>query len=106
MPAEQRLTPTDRANLVAYLDGELNDAESRALATKLTQSATARREVEALERTWELLEYLPRPPASEQLTARTLSEVQLLSMQGDRFESAARSAFERAVRAVIWVLAS
>ena len=39
---EQRLSPEDRANLVAYLDGELTEAESRAMATKLSLSATAR----------------------------------------------------------------
>jgi anti-sigma factor RsiW len=74
-PDQQRLTPTERANLVAYLDGELADPDARAIATKLAHSATARREVEALEKTWDLLEYLPRPKASEDFTARTLSQV-------------------------------
>ncbi len=69
-PEQQRLTPAERSNLVAYLDGELNEAESRAIATKLTKSATARREIEGLEKTWELLELLPRPKASEDFTAR------------------------------------
>ena len=48
----QRLTDAERANLVAYLDGELNEAETRALGTKLTQSVTARREIESLQKTW------------------------------------------------------
>jgi anti-sigma factor RsiW len=74
MGTEQRLSQAERANLVAYLDGELNEAESRALATKLTQSVSARREVEALEKTWELLDHLSRPQASPELTARTLSQ--------------------------------
>jgi anti-sigma factor RsiW len=81
-PEHQRLTPVERANLVAYLDGELAQAEARAIATKLTQSSTARREIEVLEKTWELLDYLPRPKASEQLTARTLSEIRLRSEPG------------------------
>lgn len=106
MPAEQRLSPTERANLVAYLDGELHEAEARVIATKLTQSATARREVEILERTWELLDFLPRPQASELLTARTMSQVLELSAHGDRFESAARSAAQRVVWAAMWVIAS
>lgn len=106
MAAEQRLSPTDRANLVAYLDGELNEAESRGIATKLTQSATARREVEILERTWELLDYLPRPQASELLTARTMSQVLQLGMQGDKLDSAARTAVRRMVWAAVWMVAS
>jgi anti-sigma factor RsiW len=73
VPDQQRLTPDDRSNLVAYLDGELNDAQARAMATKLTQSVTARREADALRKTWELLDLLPRPKASEDFTARTLT---------------------------------
>ena len=76
------MTPAERADLVAYLDGELDDAQSRAIATKLTHSTTARREIEALEKTWELLEYLPRAQAPEDFTARTLTEVQQLAHPG------------------------
>ena len=79
---QQRLSPAERANLVAYLDRELNEAESRAIATKLSLSPTARREVEALEKTWELLEQLPRPKASEDFTERTLTEVRQLDAAG------------------------
>jgi anti-sigma factor RsiW len=90
MGSEQRLTPAERVNLVAYLDGELNEAEARAIATKLTQSPTARREVEILEKTWELLEYLPRPGASETLTERTLTAIDKRSLEGGRLESTLR----------------
>ena len=67
----QRLTDPDRANLVAYLDGELTEAESRTLATKITLSATGRREIESLQRTWELLDYLARPEPSGDFATRT-----------------------------------
>jgi len=60
-PDQQRLSPEDRSNLVAYLDGELDDAQARAIATKLTQSVTARREIDALRKTWELLALLRSP---------------------------------------------
>ncbi len=73
VPDQQRLSIDERSNLVAYLDGELNDAESRRIATKLTQSLTARREVEALQKTWDLLDLLPKPKASEDFTARTMT---------------------------------
>jgi hypothetical protein len=105
-PDQQRLTPVERANLVAYLDGELNDAEARAISTKLTRSATARRELEALEKTWELLEHLPRPQPSPEFTARTLTEVQKLSQAGDEFESAVKRRAQHALRAVLWMAAS
>ena len=75
---------------MAYLDGELNDAEARVIATKLSNSATARRELELLEKTWALLDQLPRPKASEQLTERTLTGMQRIAGQGDRLETAFR----------------
>ncbi len=103
---EQRLTPAERANLVAYLDGELNEAESRAISTKLTKSATARREVEILEKTWEILDLLPRPKASEDFTARTLHEVEQLSLKGNRIESALLGAGRRVLTTLAWMLAS
>lgn len=105
-PDQLRLTPAERSNLVAYLDGELNEAETRAIATKLTKSATARREIEVLEKTWELLDHLPRPKASEDFTARTLSEVRQLSVAGEKFESALKQTARRGVQVAVWVLAS
>lgn len=98
---KQRLSPAERANLVAYIDGELNDAESRAIATKLTMSVSARRELEALEKTWELLEYLPRPQASPELMARTLTQVELLAGRGDRLLTLADFAARRALRLLV-----
>src|SRR5437879_2936082 len=82
-PDQQRLSQAERANLVAYLDQELNEAEAHAIATKLTLSVSARREVDALEKTWELLDYLPRPKATPELTERTLAEAgQVASLDG------------------------
>lgn len=98
MATEQRLSQAERNNLVAYLDGELNDAERHAIATKLTRSVSARREVEALERTWELLDFLPFPKASPEFTARTLTQATELEGRGDRVLGAARSAASRAAR--------
>ena len=95
-PEQQRLTPADRANLVAYLDGELADPDARSIATKLAHSATARREVDALEKTWDLLEYLPRPKASEDFTARTLSQVLHHDVPGNEFGSVALRIARRA----------
>lgn len=100
---QQRLSPTERANLVAYLDSELNEAESRAIATKLSLSPTARREVEALEKTWELLEQLPRPKASDDFAERTLTEVRQLEEAGGRLENAFVTTGARVGKAALWV---
>jgi len=75
---EQRLNPEERANLAAYIDGELTENETRAIATKLSLSSIARREVESLKKTWELLEFLPRPKASLVFSERTLTSVRSL----------------------------
>jgi hypothetical protein len=95
-PDQQRLTPSERANLVAYLDGELADPDARVITTKLAHSATARREVDALEKTWDLLEYLPRPKASEDFTARTMSQVLHGDVQTNEFGSTALRIARRA----------
>ncbi len=71
VPEKQRLSNDERINLVAYLDGELDEAASRSLAAKLTQSISARREVESLEATWMLLDYLPRPQVADDFAAKT-----------------------------------
>ena len=83
-PDQLRLTPDERADLVAYVDGELPETHSRSIATKLTQSATARREVEMLEKTWEMLDYLPRPRVTEQFSEKTVSHIRRLELGGSR----------------------
>ena len=85
-PDQQRLRPEERANLVAYIDGELTEAESRALSTKITHSATARREVELLKKTWDVLDKLPRPQVSDQFQDRTLTYIRSLEVRrNERF---------------------
>jgi anti-sigma factor RsiW len=104
VPDQQRLSVEERANLVAYLDGELPDAQSRAISTKLTQSLTARREVEALQKTWEMLDLLPLPKASEDFTARTLS---VATRRPDgRIASAASEVFRKVGVGLVWTFAA
>src|SRR4051794_31868018 len=105
-PDQQRLTPTERADQVAYLDGELGDADARAIATKLSNSATARREVESLEKAWELLDHLPRPRAAEDFTARTLTEVARREVEAGELGTAVVRTTRRLVRALIWMVMS
>ncbi|QDV38083.1 hypothetical protein ElP_60310 [Tautonia plasticadhaerens] len=96
MAAEQlRLNADERADLVAYLDGELTGDRSRAIAEKLTRSVSGRREVEALESTWGLLDLLPRPRAGEEFAERTLSQVIDAPTSEARLVGAARETIRR-----------
>jgi hypothetical protein len=87
-PDQLRLTPDERADLVAYVDGELPETHSRIISTKLTKSATARREVEMLQKTWEMLDYLPRPQVTERFSEKTVSNIRRLELQGHSWEPA------------------
>jgi anti-sigma factor RsiW len=72
------LSDEDRENLVAYLDGELSSKAARALEARLNLDAEARAEAEALRRTWEMLDYLPRPEPTATFSSRTLERVSAL----------------------------
>jgi anti-sigma factor RsiW len=76
MPEPPPLSDEDRDDLVAYLDGELDEDSARALEAKLSLDPAAREEAEALKRTWELLDYLPRPQPSPSFTHRTLERLE------------------------------
>jgi anti-sigma factor RsiW len=100
-----RLSPEDRENLVAYLDGELSEAASRSLATKLTSSAAARRDVETLMATWEALDLLERPTAPEDFASRTLTGIAHEGGAFDRSVLAASSWGRVALRVAAGVVA-
>lgn len=72
-----RFTPDERENLTAYLDGELADDVASVIEQKLTRSEVARREVDILSRTWDLLNLLPRPSVSEEFSRKTMSMARL-----------------------------
>jgi hypothetical protein len=59
-----------------------------------------------LQKTWELLEHLPRPRASEAFTQRTLTEIDRLSVAGDRMMGAASRTLRHALIMLVGVLAS
>jgi anti-sigma-K factor RskA len=69
----------DRAELVAYLDGELTGEAARAMEARIALEPAVRAEADALKRTWDLLDFLPRPEPSPSFTARTLSRLGPLS---------------------------
>jgi anti-sigma factor RsiW len=71
-----RLTAEQRENLVAYLDGELDESQAEEVEQGLKDSVVARHDVEMLSRTWDLLNFLPGVKASEEFSRKTLSTVQ------------------------------
>ncbi len=74
------ITPEFRENLVAYLDGELDEVGTVEVERTLSESADVRQEVEALSRTWDLLETLPPVEASSAFTERTMASLESASM--------------------------
>jgi anti-sigma factor RsiW len=67
------LSPDQRAELVAYVDGELDESATHEMERVLAHSAEARHEVDMLGRTFALLDTLARPGASSEFTAKTLA---------------------------------
>jgi anti-sigma factor RsiW len=77
MPTESSKKPDMRANLVAYLDGELDEAATQIIEQTLAENSDVRGEVDSLTRTFEMLDELPRAQVSDEFTARTLSTIQI-----------------------------
>jgi anti-sigma-K factor RskA len=75
MSEQAPLSDEERATLVAYLDGELDEEAARQVEARITQDPTVRAEVESMKRTWDLLDYLPRADPSPDFTHRTVSLV-------------------------------
>ncbi len=70
-----RLSAEMRENLVAYLDGELDEVSTQNVEQVLAESVVARHDVDMLSRTWDLMNILPGVKASEEFTRKTLSSI-------------------------------
>jgi anti-sigma factor RsiW len=105
MAADQlRLTQEERANLVAFLDGELSEVDSRSISAKMAGSPAVRREIELLQRTWDLLDILPRPRAPEDLLTRTVSLASAETLPDDRLVATLHRALARVGRVIALAL--
>jgi anti-sigma factor RsiW len=69
------LDDKDRSELIAYLDGELEGEAARAVEARISRDPAVRAEAESLKRTWDLLDYLPKPEPSPSFTHRTLDKL-------------------------------
>jgi anti-sigma factor RsiW len=81
-PAEEQL--------VAYLDGELDDESSRRIEERLTTDATLREQLTRLERTWDALDELEQVEVDEKFTQSTIEMVALLAEEEHRQEEQQR----------------
>ncbi len=62
-------------DLVAYLDGELDAVDVGAVETQLASDEATRSKAEIYRKTFELLDYLPKPEPSATFASRTLTKL-------------------------------
>jgi anti-sigma factor RsiW len=74
------LNERERADLVAFLDGELKGDAARRIESRIAHDPAVREEADAMRRAWELLDFLPVPEPSVQFTHHTLSRVSPATM--------------------------
>ncbi|MEZ6042135.1 MAG: hypothetical protein R3C20_16650 [Planctomycetaceae bacterium] len=68
------------ADLVAYLDGELEISRANGLEQRLAEDEPLRKQADQLDRAWQLLDSLEEITASGQFTNRTLESMQSISL--------------------------
>lgn len=88
METFSRISSQQRANLTAYLDGELDETETADIEQVLARSAVARNDVEMLARTYDLLEHLPKYQVTAAFTERTIATVRLETSRPDMTQAA------------------
>ncbi len=84
LPDDDSSSPTDpfEAELVAYLDGELDPVAARKVEARLASDPVARAKAAELKKTFDLLDYLPRPEPSPTFTTRTLDRLPAVNVAG------------------------
>lgn len=74
MPADPAPEPDN--DLIAYLDGELDDAAAEKVEAELARDPAARARADEYKKSFDLLDYLPRPEPSPTFATRTLTRLQ------------------------------
>ena len=98
-----RLSPEQRENLAAYLDGELEETATQEIERILAISEVARHEVDMLSRTWDMLNSLPTHKASEEFTQKTISSMRAAERTGPGLASqSVRQNARRGAVLAIW----
>ena len=86
--------PADE-QLVAYLDGELDDESSRQIEQRLTSDSALRDHLGRLERTWDALDELEQVEADENFTKTTIEMVALAAEEEHQQKEEQRPAQRR-----------
>ncbi|CAN5372868.1 hypothetical protein BH11PLA2_BH11PLA2_33610 [soil metagenome] len=73
--ANDETAPAPDEDLVAYLDGELDAEASQGVESELAHDVEARTKAEAYRKTYDLLDYLPKPEPSPTFASRTLTKI-------------------------------
>ena len=76
MPPPPELPEKDPSELVAYLDGELTEAEAHELEARIVRDPQLRNDVHSLKKAWDLLDYLPKVEPPVNFTQQTLSRLE------------------------------
>ncbi|MFN0197313.1 MAG: anti-sigma factor family protein [Planctomycetaceae bacterium] len=79
--------PDPQENLVAYLDGELTEPAIREVEQQLAKNPTLRRNADAYQKAWELLDELPLVQATEQFTTKTVTSIKVDQLPRDAVTS-------------------
>ncbi len=83
---QPRLSDDERINLVAFLDGELAEADAIKLEDKVARSVSVRREIQALEKTWNMLDWLPRLELPEEFASQTVTRIHTQQLRAEMIE--------------------
>jgi len=99
-----RLTADQREDLVAYLDGELPDDKAHQIDEIIARSEVARHEVEALARTFELLDILPAMRAADDFASKTLTNLKVMEQPFSLTDQWWFRYFKRALKIGVWII--
>jgi anti-sigma factor RsiW len=86
--------------IVAYLDGELDDLQSVRLERKLASDPPLRGYADSLDRTWQLLDNLGEAAASGEFTQKTLASLGTVSGNDENASGSAGDGKSRLLRTV------
>src|SRR5687767_6339927 len=82
-------------DLVAYLDGELDDEAARRLVDRLNNDDAARQRLRALATSWDLLDHLPRAAMDDSFTRTTVQMIAVAASDDIADQKAALPARKR-----------
>lgn len=100
-----RLGADQRTNLVAYLDGELDETAAQQVEQVLSNSPVARHEVEMLARTWDMLNVLPTQRATSEFSQHTMQKLQQADQKPPPLtERAWYKPLRRSVILAVWII--